>query len=185
MLALLALLSITSRGVLAHAELVSSTPEAGATLDAAPATITAVFSQRLGPDGSTLSVVDATGARVDAGDARIDPGDARGRTMIVSLRSGLGAGVYTVNWTALSAADGHTSEGSFRFTVRGDTAANPSPATTGSTQSPAAQTTTQAGDQPAQALPQTGSNPTLPGWMLLALALLTAGSLVRRRAVRV
>jgi hypothetical protein len=53
--------------------------------------------------------------QVDKGDARIDDDD---RThMLVSLREGLPAGVYTVRWWTLSAEDGDTDSGEFTFTV--------------------------------------------------------------------
>ena len=103
----------------AHAELVRSIPEAGAVLAAAPATVTTVFSGPVGPDGSAIAVVDATGASVTDGPARLDPNDGSDQTLVVALKPGLGAGPYTVRWTSISAEDGDKEEGTFTFTIRG------------------------------------------------------------------
>jgi copper transport protein len=68
---------------------------------------------------SSIQVLDSRGNRVDAGDSRVDPADATHLT--VSLGS-LNNGVYTVAWTATSAADGHATTGSYPFAI-GDAAA--------------------------------------------------------------
>ena len=123
----------------AHAELVRSIPEAGAVLAAAPSTVTAVFSGPVGPDGSAITVVDATGASVTDGPARLDPNDGGDQTLVVPLKPGLGAGTYTVRWTSISAEDGDKEEGTFTFTIREPSsgAGGSSPARAGAPGNPA------------------------------------------------
>lgn len=161
--------------VSAHAKLVSSTPENGATLAAAPATITLAFDSELESEGASLVVTDASGAAVDQGDGAVDLGDTARKTMKVSLKSGLGAGDYAATWT-LTGDDGHEVTGSISFTV----AAADAPAVTAPAATPA--------ETPAEtaALPSAGSQGPA-GWPLigltaLALAALAAGTLLRRTA---
>ncbi len=100
--------------VFAHAELVSSSPEANANLDRAPAQIELFFSEALELSFSEIQVLDSNGIRVDSADSRLDPADPARLT--VSVRS-LPDGVYTVSWKVLSAVDGHVTEGAFPFAV--------------------------------------------------------------------
>ena len=171
----------------AHAEPVSSTPEAGATIDAAPTNISVVFGQKLGSDGSSLTVTDASGNRVDTGSTTLDANDTRRRTLLVSLKAGLGAGTYTVAWKTLSADDGETAEGRFTFTVRGSatgSAPNASPAATASPAASAPAGGSDATTTPAASLPDTGAG---SGSALLTLvaALLTIGGLVLRQRAQI
>jgi copper transport protein len=100
--------------VQAHALLDRSIPEANAMLTRAPAQVELYFSEAVTPKLSKISVLDATGKAVDAGDSRVDPAD--GTHLAVTLQP-LSDGVYTVVWTAISAADGHQTSGSFPFAV--------------------------------------------------------------------
>jgi methionine-rich copper-binding protein CopC len=153
--------------VSAHAKLVSSSPEDGAVLAAAPATITLTFDSELESEGAALAVTDASGATVDQGDGGVDLGDTERKTMKASLKPGLGAGSYTATWT-LTGDDGHEVTGSISFSV----GAAPAP--------PAAAPS----DTPAEnaALPATGGA-TLPLTLAaVALAALAAGALLRRTA---
>jgi LPXTG-motif cell wall-anchored protein len=106
--------------VSAHAHLKSSNPAAGSTISAAPSVVTASFDNHdpLVAEGSALVVTNAAGERVDNGDLALDKSDAERKTLTVSLKSGLGDGVYTVKWTAVSQGDGSTESGEFKFTVR-------------------------------------------------------------------
>ena len=153
--------------VSAHAKLVSSSPADGATLDAAPATITLTFDSELESEGAGLVVTDASGATVDLGDGAVDLGDTERKTMKVSLKSGLGAGSYTATWT-LTGDDGHEVTGSIAFAV----VDAPVPAVAAP------------GDDHADdaVLPATGGA-NLPLWLAaVALAALAAGTLLRRTA---
>ena len=111
---LITLLTVNVGTALAHALLVRSIPEANAVLDRAPAQIELFFSEAVDPTFSTIKVLDANGQPVDNGDTQVDSADATHLT--VSLRS-LPDGIYTVAWKALSATDGHVTQGSFPFAV--------------------------------------------------------------------
>ena len=113
---LLALLAPTA--VLAHAELETSTPTDGATVE----------SPFAGP-----IVLDMTEALADGSEAELlDPGgnviasanvDGPGARMTIVLDAALAPGVYEVRWTGV-ATDGHVDRGTFDFTVE------PAPPTT-------------------------------------------------------
>lgn len=164
----------------AHADLASSVPEAGATLTRSPATVTAVFDNEseLRAEGSSLRVTNAAGAVVDRGDSALDRNDAARKTLVVSLQPNLPDGVYTVEWTAVSDADGEVEEGTFSFTVRApqSATATASPASTTPTATPTAPT----------ALPATGAESRVPETILVLAALIAGmtGLVLRRRSAR-
>ncbi len=144
---------------LAHAEFASSIPAPNSTVTSVPSTVKVVFTEGVNPQGSSLTVLGPSGV-ADRGDGHVDQSDPDRKTMLVSLKSGLGPGKYTVNWKTVSADDGDTATGSFVFTV-------------------AAATT--AGQATPAALPRTGGVP--PGLLVAAAATLVGGGLiVRRRA---
>lgn len=136
---LIALLALAFGGpVSAHSDLVSSTPADGATVATAPARVTLVFSEELKAEGNLITVTDAGGAQVDAGDTALDTSDPKRVTVTVSLKRGLGNGVYMVAWKNAS-VDGHAEEGTLSFTVGAATAVAPGlPATGAATDVPAA-----------------------------------------------
>jgi len=99
---------------LAHASLKSSNPEAGATLDAAPKTITLTFNEKVEEAFSSIAVAGANGNIAAPGKARVDPVNPA----ILRLElPGLTAGAYTVTW-AVAGQDGHRRKGDFRFSVK-------------------------------------------------------------------
>jgi copper transport protein len=100
--------------VSAHALLLRSNPQANAVLPQSPAQVELFFSEALEPQLSTIKVLDSNNLVVDVGDVRVDPSDPT--RMTVSLHS-LSDGVYTVTWTAVSAADGHQTVGTFPFAI--------------------------------------------------------------------
>ncbi len=121
LLTLISWLAMSALPVSAHALLVRAVPAANATLDHSPAQVELFFSEAVDPAFSTITVLDTNGQAVDNGDTLVDPADAAHLT--VSLRS-LPDGIYTVAWKALSATDGHVTQGSFPFAVgNADTAA--------------------------------------------------------------
>jgi copper transport protein len=161
-LAALALMIALPGIVSAHSDLVSSVPAAGSTVASAPERVVATFDNHdpLSASESLLTVTDASGAQVDMGDTTLDKSDADRKTLTVSLRTGLGNGVYTVNWKAVSdGGDGSVTEGSFTFTAGSGAAAA----------------------APAQ-LPRTGADGGAP-WIALpaALALIALGRTIARR----
>ncbi len=94
----------------AHAELVSTTPGDGASLDAPPTSVDIAFSEDVSTTLGGIRVLDRDGNRVDRGDI-----DDRGDTISVGLED-LDDGAYIVAWRVVS-ADSHPIHGSFTFTV--------------------------------------------------------------------
>jgi copper resistance protein C len=112
--AVLLLIALPS-AVAAHSELVTATPEDGATVPAGPIDIIGTFSEELAPN-SHMDVRDASGTVV--GQAAIDE-----KTMRIGLE-GLQPGRYSVRWTTVTADDNGVLRGSWSFTVAA--AASPS-----------------------------------------------------------
>ena len=111
----LALVAAMVGGAAGHAEFETSDPAPGTSLDAAPEAITIRFTQSLQPPDSWIRVFTADGVRVDQNDSRILADNDH--SMVVSLRSGLGEGAYSVSWQSL-APDGDGLTGSFQFGIR-------------------------------------------------------------------
>ena len=97
----------------AHALLIASNPAPGAGLAAAPAAITATFSEPLNRPLSSLKLTTTAGAAVRATVAS----DGETRLVLRPLQR-LARGVYELRWRTVSADDGHTAEGSYSFGVR-------------------------------------------------------------------
>ena len=127
-LALLALLAApalpwTAGGrVLAHAQLVASSPGAGDRLDQAPAELRLVFSEPLESQATSVDLADADGNGLLERAGEIDPADPFALVVSGDDLPELADGVYTVTWRTLSAADGHPAEGFYSFAVGTDAA---------------------------------------------------------------
>jgi putative copper export protein len=80
----------------------------------APPEIQLVFSEPIEPAYTKLDLIGPDGATIASSVGARDPADPY--TLIAPVPS-LADGVYTVNWRALSAADGHTTSGFFTFGV--------------------------------------------------------------------
>ena len=186
-LALVLSLLLISRAM-AHAKLVSSEPQDGAKLDAPPAKITLVFNEELGEQESSFMVTDAAGKQVGIG--KLDLNDLDHKTLTGTLDSGVGDGVYTVNWVGYTPDDKETKEGSISFTV-GAAQAQPTaaPAATArptSAAAPTAQptaasrpTAAPAGATNPTSLPQTSTSaPDSSGYLLFAALFVLAAGLV-------
>lgn len=136
-LAVLALLAApavpgaASSRVLAHAQLVASSPGAGSSIESAPDELRLVFSEPLEEQVTSLDLVDASGELILDRAGRVDPADRYALVVDGEEITGLKDGVYTVTWRTLSAADGHTAEGVFSFGI--GAAADATPATPGMT----------------------------------------------------
>jgi LPXTG-motif cell wall-anchored protein len=111
---------------LAHAELVSSDPAAGAKLTKAPAKIALVFSEEIDDQGSSFTITDAKKATVGTG--KLDLNDLDHKTLIGTLNAGAGDGVYTVAWDVITADDKAEESGTFTFGVNTDPGAQPTAA---------------------------------------------------------
>ena len=111
--------------VLGHSQLVSSSPGSGDTVATAPTEIRLVFSEPIDPRYTSLDLLDGTGRTLLTAVGAPDPADPR--TLVAPIPAGLSLApdqIFTVDWRALSAADGHTTEGFLTFGV-GDVASRP------------------------------------------------------------
>lgn len=98
----------------AHAVLQRTEPPANALLSEAPPTIDLWFSEPLEAKYSKITLRDGSGSRIDTAPAVVDAADA----YHLSVQSGdLPDGIYTVVWQVVSAADGHTTTGSFPLSI--------------------------------------------------------------------
>ena len=120
-LALLALLvapalpGATGARVLAHAQLVASSPGAGEVVADAPTELRLAFSEPLEAQVTSLDLRTADGEPIlDRAGSRSIP---RIPFTLVAELPDLADGAYAVTWRTLSAADGHTVEGTFSFGV--------------------------------------------------------------------
>ena len=98
----------------AHANLLRSDPPASSALNSAPQTINLWFSEPVEPDFSAINLLDGKGNPVKTPHSTVDPSDQK--HMLLAPGS-LPDGVYTVSWRAISAADGHATNGSFAFAI--------------------------------------------------------------------
>src|SRR5690348_13188995 len=103
--------SLTVTPVMAHAFLNHAEPGAGASLTQSPKEIALVFTEKLEPSFSGVSVSDAAGHDEEAA-APVISGD----TVRVTLKP-LAAGSYHVSWRAVS-VDSHRTEGSYSFSIK-------------------------------------------------------------------
>jgi copper transport protein len=105
---------VTAAPAAAHALPQSSDPAAGATLKAAPSSVTVVFGETPDPNLSVLRVLDSSGQDHTTGKTHASLSDPRVLTVAVGK---LGDGVYTVSWRTVSRVDGHLAAGTFAFGV--------------------------------------------------------------------
>jgi copper transport protein len=116
-LVLALLLSLAAPAVAqAHAVLLASSPHAGEILGTTPGVVTLRFSEPLEPRSSTVTVSDPAGASF--------AGTASGTRLVVPVTTNL-PGSYVVKWRSVSAEDGHTTTGSFKFSVQSGGGAGP------------------------------------------------------------
>jgi methionine-rich copper-binding protein CopC len=163
-----ALLALGPGAASAHAELDRALPEPESTVDHAPAQVELWFTEELA-DGSTATVSGSDGSQVDNGDAAIDLFDPERKHLVVTLQSGLPAGVYTVAWTSISGEDEDTESGTFAFTVSASATPVASPvASPIASPSPAA---SPASAEETTAVTQAGTEPTEPNTRALLIAL--------------
>jgi len=109
----------------AHAEPATVRPGDGAVLTSAPTRVDIRMSQEMARrEGATgIRVFDAGGSEVTSAPAVIDNADRKHLSVV--LASPLAPGEYTVRWKTLSADDGDTAEGTFRFTFDPNGAPSP------------------------------------------------------------
>lgn len=115
-LAVCAAVAHAATRVLLHASLLRSTPAANSHLTKAPESIRLVFSERIVPELSQITLIRPDGSSTQLRVAN-DPHDVH--TLVGSVLGGAPtSGPYKVSWRVLS-ADGHPVAGSFSFTLEG------------------------------------------------------------------
>jgi copper resistance protein C len=95
-----------------HLHLLKSSPEANATVAAAPDSIRLSFSQTPELKVTTVTVTGPGSATVAL--APLASGDSA--TVVAGVKGKMSAGTYTVAWRTM-AKDGHVARGTFAFTV--------------------------------------------------------------------
>ena len=110
LLAAAAVLALGPRPAFAHATVLSSQPQPGQRLQNTPGVVVLRFSEPLNVQLSRASVSDPGGRSFRQ--SSVSPSEIR-----VGVDSS-SPGVYQVSWTAVSAVDGHSLRGGFRFGVR-------------------------------------------------------------------
>lgn len=109
----------------AHDALISSSPEADATVDTLPSEIVLTFSAELitGEGATEMVVTDAEGTSVTDG-AAVTEGSAVTQPLVAEAA----AGTYHVVWKVVS-SDGHPTSGEYFFSVTTSTVSTPTPET--------------------------------------------------------
>jgi copper transport protein len=100
--------------VLAHAQLVTSSPAPGAVLPESPAELRLVFSEPLEGQVTSLDLNALDGTPILERAGEVDPDDP---FALVVVEPDLADGIYTITWRSLSSADGHIIEGFLHFGV--------------------------------------------------------------------
>ena len=153
----LTILPALAAPVAAHAELVSSTPAAGASLVEAPEELRLSFTEEIDPQTAVVQLLDTQQLPItDLGAPAVD---ARGLVVSVTLPE-LAPGVYTVSYQVVSAVDGHATAGLLSFVVD-PTGTEVAPTAASSSSSPSVDAATVAAR-----------------WIALAALLVALGSLV-------
>ncbi len=106
----------------AHAVLLRSSPAQNARLQTAPAAVRLVFSEALDHHGSSVRVLDSSGAAVRSGGATFTSDPTEMDLALPPLQPGF----FVVSWTTLSAVDGHRLQGSFPFVLLNADGSTPS-----------------------------------------------------------
>jgi methionine-rich copper-binding protein CopC len=101
--------------VFAHARPLTSRPQPGARLGAAPEHIAITYDDPIDPSGSSLVLLDGSGAAVPVVIDLV----AGSHQASISPMADLQPGPYTVGWNSLDATDGHDAHGFFTFVVNG------------------------------------------------------------------
>lgn len=163
----------------AHDELVSSNPEAGATLKQAPEEITLEFSGEL----QTMSGVNSTVVELsNDGKAVEAKAEIKGKTVTVTPAKSLENGEYELEYRIVS-SDGHPVDSKLDFTV--NTSAKPTPsmisAPSESAQAAKPSEAQQENDNPLQAA---GSNVSPVIWVVIGVVILGGAIAVLAKFMR-
>lgn len=141
--------------VLAHAELETSTPKDGSTVEGTPTEIVGTYSEAMAKSGSSLRLLDASGAEIARG--AVDPADDT--HLVIADVPELEPGTYTVKSTTKSAEDGDIDRKEWTFTVEVAPTPSPSPTPTPTAAPSATPEPTPAPATPS-AIPAASASPT-------------------------
>ena len=108
---LMAVISFAPRSVHAHALLLSSQPASGAQVAGPALEIALHFNSRIDAARSRLTLVGP------GGEKSLTAEKGANQAEMTAHAEGLGAGVYVLQWEALS-VDGHVSRGTVKFSVK-------------------------------------------------------------------
>ena len=104
----------TPAPLLAHAELVTSSPLPNSSLVDAPDQVSIVFSEPIDPGNGSIELLDAQLRSVEGvGPLRVADENAVASVDLPALE----AGIYTVSYQVFSTVDGHATQGQFAFVV--------------------------------------------------------------------
>ena len=181
-IALMALSLVLPVAVLGHSELDTPTPADKSTVTEPVIEVSGTFTEAIKADGSSLLVKDSTGVTVAQGGVDATNNKIMTATPAIPLPNG----IYTVQWTTVSADDGDIARGTWTFTVAVAAAtATPSASATAGAATATAPTTAPTPSSTANAAPSpspsgSGSNTGSGGDVILpiiiALIILGAGA---------
>src|ERR1051326_7782449 len=102
---------------IAHAKVLSATPDIGSTITQAPTKVTVFTAENINPDPklSNLFVYSPAGDLISQGDAKVSLSNQE--EMSIGIKP-TGNGVYVVRWITVSAQDSDPDQGAFVFTVK-------------------------------------------------------------------
>lgn len=166
-------LGLSALPAAAHASLLSSTPEEGATLEEAPAEVVLEFDDDLHAEFTQVAVLDQNDGHHEQGDPEIDGG------RVTQAVGQLEPGDYRVSYR-VGSADGHPVSGVITFTVTGEPEMDeqqPEPEVGAQTDAPTEPATEQAASTPATDA-AAESNSAAPLWVAGAAALVVAGGVL-------
>jgi len=129
LVALAAILAVLlpSAPAFAHNALTDASPAKGSTVKKAPTSVKLKFLQKLNPDYTTITVTGT--ATIETSEPRVD-----GPTASITFEP-LANGVYSVAYRVVS-KDGHTVQGSYKFTVADPSASSSTSASASASASP-------------------------------------------------
>jgi len=113
-LLLFALTGVVTQEAYAHAYLLSTEPPLGSALQRSPGQLRLSFSEPLDPRFSSFVLYDQHGKQLRRLTPLLRSGGIQAELL---LRPPLPSGAYTLVWRAVSASDGHLTQGIFPFTV--------------------------------------------------------------------
>ena len=114
--ALFAMLTVTSTAWAHDIKLVRSEPAAGSVIDQSPPQILAQFEEEVQPKVSSLQIVNEDGKAIDDYGSKLDLNDVEHATLLLPINHPVPNGHYYLHWR-VTLLDGDVAVGQFGFTV--------------------------------------------------------------------